>query len=143
MKADSLEIFGNIVTKMAIRTLAAWLAVWIGFALAGLPRSGLDAFSEALSSILLLPLALLPYAVGSGWWSFVAIPLALYLGYRALTFIAHEGSWSDLAILMLTALLVSARRSGSDDWIDMIPIVGIGVMIVCYFQQDDADEPTT
>jgi hypothetical protein len=139
MRTDPVEIIGHSISGMVLRTALAWLAVWIGFALAGF--TGFQSFTESLKDSLsaapLLPLVILTLSVASGWWSWIALPAALVLGYRALTFISREGGLIELLLLVALSLAVCLKHG---DFGDNLILLGIAFAVLCYAKQREEEE---
>ncbi|MCW1917023.1 hypothetical protein OJ996_25765 [Luteolibacter sp. GHJ8] len=124
MRVDPLDLIGHSISGMLLRTALAWFAIWIGFTLAGLTGLGSvgESLQDSLSSAPLLPLTIVAIAVGSGWWSWIALPLSFILAYRALTFISREGGFIELLLLIPLSFLVCAQCGDLDENLMMIAV---------------------
>jgi len=120
MKLDPADIFGSAIGGVVARGVLAWLAVWLGM----VGAAGLDAIGVV--SLLILPLAILGFAVASGGAILVTLPLAGFLAYLALEFIRDEGSWWQLGLLMLLSLVVCLPASGDPSPLGILIFLAAG-----------------
>jgi hypothetical protein len=79
--------------------------------------------AAGLWAVLLLPLVILGHPVAAGGWMLLTLPLAAFLGYRALDFIRSEGSWAEFGILILLSLLVCLPSSGDPSFLGILILV--------------------
>jgi hypothetical protein len=100
MKLEPADIFSSAASGVITRAALAWLAVWLGLAMATMELGSVGAF-------LLLPATVLFYVLWGGALALLTFPVLCYTAYRALRFVVRgEGDWAELGILALLSAAV-------------------------------------
>lgn len=135
MKLDPIEIAAENSSSLFGRVAATWLAAGSGLVLAGMVDGG-DAL-VFVGFVLFLPLFLFGFAVGSGWWTLLALPSLGLLAWHAWMYIRGHALAKDLLPIGLLSFLICVRPRGGE-WFMELLLAGIAVwLLVRFYRQKD------
>lgn len=111
MRIDPSSVFLNTLASTPPRIALAWMIGTLGAFAPILIRHGFESYGIIQWQFLFLPFYLFLIAMTSGWWGFVAIPLALIFAWRLLVFVREEGSSMELLWIFVLPFLIGIRAS--------------------------------
>ena len=110
---DQPTVWANTLASVPRRFLAAWLVGALGTAAPATLRDLGDVFEMWWGFILAWPLFLFLFAMGSGWWGLIAVPLLLVLAWHMFRFVQDDQPDGVMAAkIFAIAYLAGIRASG-------------------------------
>jgi hypothetical protein len=103
-------------------------------------RYGFEAVAGIPWQMACLPIYLFGVALGSGWWTFIALPLLLVLAWRTMLYLRDESDPPELLWIYLLGYFITLRASG-DRWL-MATATAVGISAYACWRQQRAPKST-
>ena len=113
---DLPTVWADTIRSVPRRFMTAWVLGALGTAAPAAMRDLGDVIEMGLFFALGWPLALFLFAMGSGWWGLIAVPLLLVLAWHMFRFVQDDSPDGDAAFKVLAIAYLAGIRASGDHW---------------------------
>lgn len=128
---DQPTVWAHTLASVPRRFLAAWLVGALGTAAPAALRDLGDFIEMGWVFIPAWPLLVFLFAMGSGWWGLIAVPLLFVLAWHMLRFVQDDHPDGVMAAKIFAIAYLAGIRASGDLWpVAVLPLAMVGVAYV-------------